>query len=186
MTATVTITALAGCSSASTASIASAAPSGSRATPATSEAGSDARFQDYLASERAFATCMRAAGLDVSDPEPDGTQRAPYKEQIKGTGLSKSQQTAIGSCQTKLLPDPRPQSYPLLSDEEFAFSQKMAVCFRQHGVPEYPDPVRETDPSLAGVKHYDAALDAVPTDTTTFREALNDCSVAVTGHTGIG
>ena len=34
------------------------------------------------------------------------------------------------------------------------------AIMRKHGVHDYPDPIRETDPSLPSVKHYEAARKA--------------------------
>lgn len=188
-TTLVTAAMLAGCSTSQSPPIAHAAGSGTRATPSAGSSGASAQaqFQAYLASERAYAKCMRDVGLDVTDPDSDGVQRALYKTQMEHGGqLSAAQNEGLRTCQAKLLPDPRPQTYPTESTEEFTFDQKMAACMRSHGVPGYPDPIRETDPSLAGVKHHDAVLHALPVATKTYQDALNNCSVIVTGHQGVG
>jgi hypothetical protein len=190
-TTLVTAAMLAGCSTSQSPPIAHAAGSGTQATPSTgsgsSGASAQAQFQAYLASERAYAKCMRGIGLDVTDPDSNGVQQALYKSQIvHGGHLSAAQNEGLRTCQGKLLPDPRPQTYPTESNEEFTFDKSMAACMRSHGVPGYPDPIRETDPSLASVKHHDAVLHALPSGTKTYQDALNTCSVIVTGHQGVG
>jgi hypothetical protein len=190
-TALVTAAVLAGCSTSHSPSIAHAEGAATQATTSTtSNAGSastQAKFQAYLASERSYAACMRGIGLDVTDPDADGVQRANFKNQItRGGHLSAAQNEGLRTCQAKLLPDPRPQTYPTESAEEFSFDKKMATCMRRHGVPGYPDPIRETDPSLPNVKHYQAVMHALPTGTKTYQNALNTCSVIVTGHKGVG
>ena len=190
-TSLVTAAMLAGCSTSQSPPIAHAAGSGAQATPSTGSgsagASAQAQFQAYLASERAYAKCMRAVGLDVSDPDSDGVQQALYKSKlVHGGHLSAAQNEGLRTCQAKLLPDPRPQTYPTESTAEFTFDKKMAACMRSHGVPDYPDPIRETDPSLASVKHHDALMHALPVATKTYQDALNGCSVIVTGHQGVG
>jgi len=182
---------LSGCSTSPSPPIAHAEGPAAQTTPSTgSDSGgtsAQAKFQAYLASERAYAKCMRGIGLNVTDPDSSGAQQALYKEQLKsGGGLSAAQNEGLRQCQAKLLPDPRPQTYPTVSDEEFIFDKQMAACFRSHGVPGYPDPIRETDPSLPSVQHYDAVMHALPAATKIYQNALNTCSVIVTGHQGVG
>lgn len=158
----------------------------SSARPTPDDTSAQAKFQAFLASERAYAMCMRGIGLNVTDPEPDGSLKALYKEQLNNGGLTAEQNAGIQRCQAKILPDPRPEAYPTMSDEEFAFETKMASCMRSHGVPGYPDPVRESDPALPSVKHYQAAVEALASGTQAYQTALDDCSVAISGHKGNG
>jgi hypothetical protein len=182
---------LSGCSESPSAPIAHADGSAAQATPSTGSGsgGTDAqaKFQAYLASERAYAKCMRGIGLDVDDPDSNGDQASHFKDKVRNGGtLSAAQNDGLRQCQAKLLADPRPQTYPTLSDQEFNYNKSFAACFRSHGFPGYPDPIRETDPSLPAVKHYDAALKAVQDGTKTYANTLDTCSVIVTGHTGVG
>ena len=180
---------LAACSTAHSPAIAHA---GTPAVTTASSSGSagesaQAKFKVYLASERAYAQCMRGLGLAVTDPDSNGVMRADYKDTVKHGGhLTAAQSTGLYVCQARLLPDPRPQTYPLESDAEFTFEQKIAKCLRSHGVPAYPDPIRQTDPSLLAVQHYEAQIKQQPTATPTFQKALNTCSTIISGHTGVG
>lgn len=177
---------LSACSSSSAPSIAHAAnstPTTARSS-ATSAPGATA-LQQFFVSERIFTECLRSAGLDVADPDSKGVVSMPTSVKLQ---IAKNPHllAADRACEKKVLPDPRPTVYPLESKKEFVFDQKMAACLRRHGVPSYPDPVRQTDPSLANVKHYEATLHSLPTGTATFQNALNTCSVIVTGHSGVG
>ena len=56
---------------------------------------------------------------------------------------------------------------------------------RKHDVPNYPDPVRETDPSLPDVSHHDAVINNLYTSVK-YQNALDVCTVAITGKQGNG
>jgi hypothetical protein len=94
--------------------------------------------EDY---QLAFAECMREQGIDMPDPNADGSVPA-----ASGEGLME----AVELCQEDLggAPPTVGDSGPLMSDEERqAESLKLAACFRDNGF-DVPDPQPGEVPSI--------------------------------------
>lgn len=86
-------------------------------------------FEDY---QLAFASCMRDQGVDMPDPNSDGSIQAQG-----GDGFLEAAQV----CQDELgEPPAAPGAGPSMSDEELrAQSLEIAACFRDKGF-DVPDP----------------------------------------------
>ncbi|WP_051433314.1 hypothetical protein [Promicromonospora kroppenstedtii] len=90
---------------------------------------SDRSFDEY---QLDFASCMRDKGVDMPDPDENGSIQAPA-----GDGFMEAAQ----ACQDELgLPPAAPGGGPGVSDEEQrAEWLEIAACFRENGV-DVPDP----------------------------------------------
>jgi hypothetical protein len=86
-------------------------------------------FEDY---QLAFASCMRDQGVDMPDPNADGSIEAQ-----SGDGFMEAAQT----CQDELgEPPAAPGAGPSMSSEEArAEDLEIAACFRDNGY-DVPDP----------------------------------------------
>jgi hypothetical protein len=119
---------LAGCAAQDDPQVATAATAPT--SPAPPEASGSAEDDDALR----FVRCMRDAGVDVDDPQPDG--------QIKvkpGDKTDPDFPDAIEACKALL---PREGGGPQagISPDQIETLRRYAVCMRENGVPEFPDP----------------------------------------------
>lgn len=92
-------------------------------------------FDDW---QVAFASCMRDEGVDMPDPEQDGSGGASV---TLGDGDADAFQAASETCIEQLGAPPAPTGgVPDVAD---AYDQQleMAECFREHGY-DTPDPVK--------------------------------------------
>jgi len=107
-----------------------------------------------------YRTCMEDAGVPMY---LTGEGVAVVDKEKAGTGKIDA---ALAKCRSV---QPTATPGPALSAEDLARLRGLAVCIRQHGVPDYPDPDPVTgepdDPGLA------AALKSDPA----FRSALTAC-----------
>jgi hypothetical protein len=108
-----------------------------------------ARAETYADRMLVWAKCMREHGVDMADPEPDGSvQLADPKSKVKP-----AVQKAVEACQP-MRPPGELQPLPTLPPEQIAAARRYAQCMRDHGVPEFPDPdegglfTRDMDPSV--------------------------------------
>jgi hypothetical protein len=111
----------------------------SSGTPPASAKASDSP-QEY---ELRFIACMRAQGIEMSDPIPgDTTGRGAlrYEIDVKGRGSDTAFQAALEKCMNLLPPVP-PAPPPAPGDE--AKMLQFAKCMRENGVPDFPDPVKD-------------------------------------------
>jgi hypothetical protein len=95
---------------------------------------------DDAARGREFAKCMRAAGVDMPDPGPDGLVAMPA--QAAGDEASAEQMNAALEKCRELLPNGGEP--PKASAEDLAKARDYAKCLRENGVPGFPDPDPET------------------------------------------
>ncbi|TDC50050.1 hypothetical protein E1258_26735 [Micromonospora sp. KC207] len=113
--------------------------------------GSASAALDDAAQGRRFAQCMRAAGIDMPDPGPDGMAVVPA--QTAGDEASaKKMDAAMEKCRELL---PNGGEPPKASTEDLAKARDYAKCIRDNGLPSFPDPDAETgtfrlDPDKAG------------------------------------
>jgi hypothetical protein len=183
------VTALAvGCAHSSTPQIATAsepsvpgASSAAGSNPAPSPTSTETDVQKYVASVRAFAKCMRGKGFDVPDPDASGNLPSGAVNPKTQPGFT----PADTFCVKVLLPVPESLAYPPLTPAQLRTQQKISVCMRHHGLPNYPDPVIETDPNSPELSHNAAAVKRM-VRTRTFQHAINACDLAVYGTTGVG
>jgi hypothetical protein len=135
----------------------------------------------------AFSRCMRANGLpNFPDPNPGGTFQF-------GTGVDPASpgfRAAQSKCR-KLLPGggpPGPGSGTQASAQTMAKLRTIAVCMRQHGVPQFPDP-RTSVPSnpagIAEITDFDGAVLLFPAtmnlQAPAYRQALTACGAPPLG-----
>jgi hypothetical protein len=95
---------------------------------------------DQAAQGREFAKCMRAAGVEMPDPGPDGMVGMPAMRADDKAGTTKME-AAMEKCREFLPTGGEP---PKASAEDLAKARDYAKCIREHGLPDFPDPDPET------------------------------------------
>jgi hypothetical protein len=108
-----------------------------------------ARAETYADRMLQWARCMREHGVEMADPDPDGSvQLADPRSKVKP-----AVQKAVEACQP-LHPPAEMMPLPTLPPEQIDAARRYARCMREHGVPEFPDPdegglfTRDMDPSV--------------------------------------
>jgi hypothetical protein len=111
--------------------------------PEHKQADAKARTASDLAKMRDFAKCMRANGVNMADPQSDGSGGIRMEaKQTAGSGTAKlgaddkTMQAAQAKC-GHLMPNGGKPIRP--KPEELAKMRAYAKCMRQHGV-DMPDP----------------------------------------------
>ena len=95
---------------------------------------------------REFAKCMRAAGVDIPDPDAGGVIAVPAQAAgQEGSAESKKMQAAMEKCREFL---PSGGEVAKLSPEDIAKMRDLARCMRENGVPDFPDP----DPATGALR----------------------------------
>lgn len=96
------------------------------------DGGSGTQTQSAEDYQLAFAECMREQGVDMPDPNPDGSIEAPA-----GDGFLEAAET----CQAELGEAPAPPGggSQMSEEEQRAEWLEIAACFRDNGV-DVPDP----------------------------------------------
>lgn len=153
----------------------------SSASPAPSSGGGPALL--------AFARCMRANGVP-NFPDPAAGGGARFEVPAGTNPATPTFRAAQAKCQ-KVLPDGGlPGSGPPPSVHTMTRLRKIAVCMRQHGVPQFPDP-RTTVPSNASlggfqeITDFDGAILLFPStidlQAPAYRQALAACGAPPLG-----
>jgi hypothetical protein len=94
-----------------------------------------ARAVTYADRMLVWARCMREHGVEMADPEPDGSvQLADPRSKVKP-----AVQKAVEACQP-VHPPGELQPLPTQAPEQIEAARRYAQCMREHGVPEFPDP----------------------------------------------
>jgi hypothetical protein len=189
---------VAGCggSSSSLTSSASSAASGSATTAGSSTAaGAGIGSSGSTASASsgsgplAYSRCMRTNGVpNFPDPNPGGGFDL-------GAGIDPSSpafKAAQAKCQKNLqgggLPGPGTTTHP--SPQTLAKLVKIAQCMRQHGVPQFPDPVTSvpSNPLGSGIREvtdFDGAILLFPStinmQSPAYKQALTRCGAPPLG-----
>lgn len=179
-------TVLTGCTSASP-QIATAKSDAPVHASATAETPSLSARQRYVRSKLSYAKCLRAEGIRVPDPKGDGSiQNDPDLLNV-GTGksdyrgeLTAAQHATVLRC-ARLIEYP-PEVYKPLSDHELAAQEKTAKCFRKHGVSQYPDPLRDTDPDHVDVARRNNLIGQLA-NLPAYQNYLNYCFSVAQGRT---
>jgi hypothetical protein len=128
--------ALAGCGGGAEPQVASALGTESAAKPnATDEVTA------YVDGMRAWVTCLRGEGLDVSDPDPTGTVTFPgdsaaLKSDPKFAAAQEKCASLLPTVPEKVEEMRRPEMTP----EEIEVRLQYARCMQQNGAPDFPDP----------------------------------------------
>lgn len=96
------------------------------------DGGSGTQTQSYDDYQLAFTACMREQGVDMPDPNPDGSIEAQA-----GDGFLEAAET----CQAELGEPPAPPGggSQMSEEEQRAESLEIAACFRDNGI-DVPDP----------------------------------------------
>jgi hypothetical protein len=147
------------CGSSSTSTTTSASP-GASATGSPSAAQLQARVN--------VAKCMRAHGIDVPDPGPNGPSAAEM-QRLQRQYSPAQLQGALKSCRSSLT-----QAFPQLADPAVLAQRRQqalqfAHCMRAHGI-DIPDPPSQ-GPGLGIAK----ALSSVDQNSPTFKSANAAC-----------
>ncbi|GAA3925072.1 hypothetical protein GCM10023085_03030 [Actinomadura viridis] len=117
---------------------------------------------------RAYARCMRAAGVDMPDPSDDG------RVQVKTMrGQESAMKAAEAKCRHLMPNGGKP---PKADARQLAEMRRVAQCMRRNGVPQFPDP----DPD-GGLKVKMRKGTAMDPDHPTYRKAEKACRPAGTG-----
>ncbi|MEU5876308.1 hypothetical protein [Spirillospora sp. NPDC047279] len=103
-----------------------------------SGASPTAKKTDELTAMRAFAKCMRANGVNMSDPEPqgDGGMLTKVEGGAKKGESPKKMEAAQAKCRHLMPNGGKP---PKLSPEQVAKMRAFAKCMRENGI-DMPDP----------------------------------------------
>jgi hypothetical protein len=142
---------------------------GSTATLSTTSSQAAPRQQ---ASALAFSHCMRSHDV-LSFPDPNASGAIP-KVSLQQLGVSSSQfQAAQRTCQ-RLLPNSSQSSSSQVHEVMTALS-KFARCVRSQGVPNWPDPLAESDAGEPGTPGFPRNMPGVNQDSPQVMNALSKC-----------
>jgi hypothetical protein len=117
---------------------------------------------DTAAQGLKFAKCMRAEGIEMPDPRPDGMVALPaVPAGAGGEAAAKKTDAALEKCR-EFMPDGGEPPKP--SPEDLAKARDYAKCVRENGIPAFPDPDPETGMFTFG-KDATGDLDKLPAAT---------------------
>jgi hypothetical protein len=119
---------------------------------------------------RAFTQCMRDNGVDMPDPDPNGSLDRPGGLDLNDPALKR----ALTACQAKL---PNGGEVPKLDPQQSDQYMRFAACMREHGV-DLPDPgpdgtlpLGQAAGSLLGDPDFQPALQACRDTLTALRSS---------------
>ncbi|MDG4806728.1 hypothetical protein O7634_08165 [Micromonospora sp. WMMD1120] len=107
-----------------------------------------------------FSGCMRENGVEVPDPEPGGDRMFRFGENADPQKV----QAAMEKCRQYL---PNGGEKLKLDPEQVERLRQLAVCMRENGVPEFPDPSADGGLQLR--------LDQVDIKDPTVKAAMEKC-----------
>jgi hypothetical protein len=126
----------------------------------------------------AFSHCMRAHGV-LNFPDPNSSGSIP-KVSLQQLGVSRAQfQTAQSACQ-HLLPSSG-QSSPAQIQRVMNALSKFARCVRSHGVPNWPDPLAESDPGQPDTPGFPRNMPGVNQNSPQVESATTACQHVLAG-----
>jgi hypothetical protein len=122
------------------------APAGTSNAASSAASGASTAPGDGTPGALAYAKCMRANGVtNFSDPNPGGGFEFRASAGVISSPAFKEAQAKCG----KFMPGGGPLSPgPPPSAQTMAQLRKVAVCMRQHGVPQFPDPRAAVPPAF--------------------------------------
>ncbi len=125
-----------------------------------------------------YSHCMRSHG--VSDfPDPTSSGETP-KVSLRQLGVSSSQfQSAQNACQHLLANGG--QSSQASDQKMMNAMYKFARCVRSHGVPNWPDPLAESDPGQPGTPGFPRNLQGINTTSPQVMNAIDKCQHLLAG-----
>jgi hypothetical protein len=128
----------------------------------------------------AFAQCMRSHGVrHYPDPSRSGTfDKTKLTTQQLGVGASVIR-SAGNACQ-RLYPTSS-QSSQTQDQTMMAAMFKFARCVRAHGVPNWPDPVAESDPGQPNTPGFPRNMPNINQDSPQVKKATRTCQHLMAG-----
>jgi hypothetical protein len=129
--------AVSGCGGGKEPEVASVQPGGPTAS-ATAVAGD---LTSYVNGMRAWVACLRAEGVDVSDPGPTGEVTFPGDAAaLKSDAKFQAAQAKCSSQEPPIPESVLEMRKPKLSPEQVDTRRRYARCMQQNGAPDFPDP----------------------------------------------
>jgi hypothetical protein len=126
----------------------------------------------------AFSHCMRSHGV-LNFPDPNSSGAIP-KVGLRQLGVSSSQfQAAQRACQ-RLLPNSGQSSQAQVQQVMKALS-KFARCVRSHGVPNWPDPLAESDAGQPGTPGFPRNMRGINENSPLVKHAMGTCQHLLAG-----
>jgi len=127
----------------------------------------------------AYSRCMRAHGVPKF-PDPNSSGAIP-KVGLQQLGVSSTVvQAALKACQ-RLLPNSG-QSSQAWGQMTLNALWNFARCVRAHGVPNWPDPLAESDPGQPGTPGFPRNLPpGINTNSPVVKNAMNKCQHLLAG-----
>ncbi len=177
----------AGGASTSASTVAAAATTRARSTTSAAASSSGSSWPSGGSGTLAFAACMRASGVpNFPDPQPESGEL--FEIPAGANPAAPAFRAARAKCQ-KLLPNRGgPGSGPPPSDQTLAKLLRIAVCMRQHRVPQFPDPRTSVPANPTGIQeitNFDGAILLVPTtinlQSPAYKQALTACDAPPLG-----
>jgi hypothetical protein len=93
----------------------------------------------YVEAMRGYVACLRAEGVRVSDPDPNG--RLQFEGDLKALKADPVWVAAQEKCRALLPPVPDGiQDKPVKTPEEIEVARRYARCMRANGAADFPDP----------------------------------------------
>jgi hypothetical protein len=126
----------------------------------------------------AYSRCMRAHGV-LKFPDPNSSGAIP-KVGLQQLGVSSTVfQAAQRTCQ-HLLPNTG-QSSQAQNQQILTALWNFARCVRAHGVPNWPDPLAESDPGQPGTPGFPRNMPGVNQNAPQVKNALQKCQHFLAG-----
>jgi hypothetical protein len=136
-----------------------------------------------VAKALAYTHCMRGHGV-LKFPDPNSQGQIP-KVGLQQLGVSSAQYQAAQSTCSHLLPSNGGSSQS--SDQLMMNSLwKFARCVRAHGVPNWPDPLAESDPGQPGTPGFPRTLTGIDTNSPHVKDAMSACQHLIPGYASGG
>jgi hypothetical protein len=126
----------------------------------------------------AYSRCMRSHGVSAF-PDPNRSGAIP-KIGLQQLGVSSSQFQAAQSVCQHLLPNGG-QSSQAQDQQMMNAMYSFARCVRSHGVPNWPDPLAESDPGEPGTPGFPRTMPGVNQDSPKVKNAMNSCQHVLAG-----
>jgi hypothetical protein len=127
----------------------------------------------------AYSRCMRAHGV-LRFPDPNSSGAIP-KEGLAQLGVSGTVFDAAQKACQRLLPN---SGQPSQAWDQMTLSAlwNFARCVRSHGVPNWPDPLAESDPGQPGTPGFPRNLPpGINTNSPVVKNAMHTCQHLLAG-----
>lgn len=126
----------------------------------------------------AFSACMRSHGVtEYPDPNSTGTTPKESPQQLRVSSLVL--RTAQSACQHLLAKGN--QSAQASDQQVMNALWKFARCLRSHRVPNWPDPLAESDPGEPNTPGFPRTLHGITTTSPRVKSAMNKCQPLLAG-----